>query len=49
MVDGNRLIATAYDLSFRKNKERTTLCTKKFTDKELSTFRRVPLLRLSLH
>ena len=41
VVDGNRLIMTPYDLSFRKDKVDAKLCTKKLTKPEIMQFRKV--------
>lgn len=41
MVDGNRLIMTPYDLSFRKDKADAQLCTKTLTKVEIMQFRKV--------
>ena len=43
VVDGNRLIMTPYDLSFRKDKADAKLCTKTLTKSEVMQFRKVPL------
>lgn len=44
MVDGNRLIMTPYDLSFRKDKVDAKLCTKTLTQNEIMQLRKVSLL-----
>ena len=44
MVDGNRLIMTPYDLSFRKDKVDAKLCTKTLTKTEIMQLRKVCLL-----
>ena len=41
VVDANRMVATEYDLSFRVDREKTVLCSKKFGDDELKKFRKV--------
>lgn len=41
MVDGNRLIHTPYDLSFRVERDHAVLCNKELTQKELTKFRQV--------
>ena len=41
VVDGNRLIMTPYDLSFRKDKADAKLCTKTLTKSEIMQFRKV--------
>lgn len=41
VVDGNRLIETPYDLSFRKDHEHTLLCKRTFTAKEVLQLRKV--------
>lgn len=41
VVDGNRLIVTPYDLSFRRAQEHAVLCTKNFDKKEVQQFRKV--------
>ena len=41
VVDGNRLIMTPYDLSFRKDKADAKLCTKTLTKSEVMQFRKV--------
>lgn len=40
VVDGNRMVATQYDLSFRADKERSTLCQKRLTGDDLTSFRK---------
>eukprot|EP00884_Botryococcus_braunii_P021685 jgi/Botrbrau1/81/Bobra.0022s0071.1 len=40
VVDGNRLIATPYDLSFKVDKEHAVLCTKTLEAKEIQQFRK---------
>ena len=40
-MDGNRLIETPYDLSFRKEHEHTVLCKRTFTAKEVLQLRKV--------
>ena len=40
VVDGNRMVATQYDLSFRADKERSTLCKKTLTGDDLAAFRK---------
>jgi hypothetical protein len=41
VVDGNRLIATPYDLSFKVDTEHKVLCTKTLDAKEIQQFRKV--------
>ena len=41
VVDGNRLVVTPYDLSFRKAQEHAVLCTKQLDKKEVEQFRKV--------
>lgn len=41
VVDGNRMVATQYDLSFRVDRDRSPLCKKTFTKEELHDFREV--------
>ena len=43
VVDGNRLIMTPYDLSFRKDKVDAKLCTKSLSKPEIMQFRKVSL------
>ncbi|KAK9803242.1 hypothetical protein WJX73_008999 [Symbiochloris irregularis] len=40
VVDGNRLIETPYDLTFRKDHEHTVLCKRTFTAKEVLQLRK---------
>jgi hypothetical protein len=40
VVDGNRMVATEYNLSFKTNKDRTELCNKKLTAAEVEKFRK---------
>ena len=48
VVDGNRLVATPYDLSFRKSIQSAVLCNQQLTSRQLDIFRRVILAVLSL-
>lgn len=41
VVDGNRLVVTPYDLSFRKGIEHAVLCSKALDKKEIERFRKV--------
>ena len=41
VVDGNRLVKTPYELTFRVERDHTILCNKDLTTKELKKFRRV--------
>lgn len=41
VVDGNRLVVTPYDLSFRKGSEHAVLCSKALDKKEVERFRKV--------
>lgn len=41
VVDGNRLIATPYNLTFKVDQEHTFLCTKILDAKEIQQFRKV--------
>ena len=45
VVDGNRLIMTPYDLSFRKDKVDAKLCTKTLTKDEIAQFRKVHIAK----
>ncbi|BDA41200.1 Transmembrane 9 superfamily member 3 [Coccomyxa sp. Obi] len=40
VVDGNRMIVTPYDLSFRKGSEHTVLCSKVLDKREVDQFRK---------
>jgi hypothetical protein len=40
VVDGNRMVATPYELSFKKDKQRTTLCSKTISGDDLDAFRK---------
>ncbi len=41
LVDGNRLVLTPYDIVFREDRERVTLCTKQLTRREVQQFQAV--------
>ena len=41
VVDGNRLMNTPYDLSFRADRDHVSLCTKMLTQSEIQKFRKV--------
>ena len=41
VVDGNRLVATPYDLSFKKPVQNVVLCKQKLSARHLDIFRRV--------
>ena len=41
VVDGNRLINTLYDITFKQDKEHTVLCSKQLTQSEVAKFRKV--------
>ena len=41
VVDGNRLMNTPYDLSFRADRDHVTLCSKQLTQSEITKFRKV--------
>jgi hypothetical protein len=41
VVDGNRMVATQYDLSFRVDRDRSLLCKKTFSQDELKEFQEV--------
>ena len=43
VVDGNRLVATPYDLSFRKSIQSAVLCKQQLTSRQLDIFRKVHL------
>jgi hypothetical protein len=47
VVDGNRMIVTPYDLSFRKAKEHAVLCSKQLEKEEVEQFRKV--CRVAFH
>eukprot|EP00887_Chlorella_sp_A99_P003316 scaffold26.g3316.t1 len=40
VVDGNRMVATQYDLSFATSRDKTVLCSKKLTKEEVEKFRK---------
>eukprot|EP00891_Asterochloris_glomerata_P007011 jgi/Astpho2/7011/Aster-01865 len=40
VVDGNRLINTLYDITFKQDKEHTVLCSKQLTQSEVAKFRK---------
>lgn len=40
VVDGNRMIATQYDVSFRVDKEKMSLCKRKLSSDDLAAFRK---------
>lgn len=40
VVDGNRMVATPYDLSFGTSREKTVLCSKKLKPEEIVKFRK---------
>ena len=40
-MDGNRLINTLYDITFKQDKEHTVLCSKQLTQSEVAKFRKV--------
>jgi hypothetical protein len=40
VVDGNRMIATQYDVAFRADKDKTTLCKRKLSSDDLVAFRK---------
>ena len=39
-MDGNRMVATQYDLSFRVDRDRSLLCKKAFKQEELKEFQK---------
>ncbi len=41
VVDGNRMIVTPYDLSFRKEQDNAVLCKKELTRKDIEQFKKV--------
>ena len=43
MVDGNRMVATDYDLSFRVDRDKSVLCTLKLGQDDLAAFRKAIL------
>lgn len=45
VVDGNRLMNTPYDLSFRADRDHVSLCSKQLTQSEITKFRKVSLHR----
>lgn len=41
VVDGNRLMNTPYDLSFRADRDHVSLCSRQLTQSEIQKFRKV--------
>ena len=41
VVDGNRLVATPYNLSFRRGIQRAVLCTQQLSSRHLDVLRKV--------
>lgn len=41
VVDGNRLMNTPYDLSFRADRDHVSLCSRQLTQNEIQKFRKV--------
>ena len=47
VVDGNRLMNTPYDLSFRADRDHVSLCSRQLTQNEIQKFRKVPFVSFS--